>query len=206
MTGKEFVGHPQPLTETHERSAKELVALIKRVAEQDQPAMTRLYDTTNRLVFGLITRIVGDAAAAEEVLIDVYMQAWRQASRYCEERGSPIAWLTTIARSRALDRLRADAQGLRRNQPLDLASEHAATSWADDLALASEVRTVVKRALNSLSPEQKEVIELAYYGGLSHSEIALKLGQPLGTVKTRTRLGMTKLRAELNPLIAEGKL
>jgi len=200
------VGYPQPLIETHERSGNDLVALIKRVAEQDQPAMTRLYDTTNRLVFGLIMRIVGDAAAAEEVLLDVYMQAWRQATRYSEERGSPIAWLTTIARSRSLDRLRADAQGLRRNQPLDLASQHVATSWADDVALASEVRTVVQQALKSLSPEQKEVIELAYYGGLSHSEIALRLGQPLGTVKTRTRLGMTKLRAELKPLIAEGKL
>jgi RNA polymerase sigma-70 factor (ECF subfamily) len=206
MPPQDFVGHPQPSIETHERSSNNLVALIKRVAEQDQLAMTRFYDVTNRLVFGLISRIVGDAAAAEEVLLDVYMQAWRQASRYSEERGSPIAWLTTIARSRALDRLRADAQTQRRSQPLDLATQHAATGWADDVALASEVRTVVQHALNSLSPEQKEVIELAYYGGLSHSEIALRLGQPLGTVKTRTRLGMTKLRTELKPLIAEGKL
>jgi RNA polymerase sigma-70 factor (ECF subfamily) len=200
------VGYPQPLIETHERSRSDLVALIKRVAEQDQRAMTRFYDTTNRLVFGLVTRIVGDAAAAEEVLIDVYMQAWRQASRYSEERGSPIAWLTTIARSRALDRLRADAQAQRRTQPLDLANQHVATGSADDVALASEMRTVVQQALGSLSREQREVIELAYYGGLSHSEIALRLGQPLGTVKTRTRLGMTKLRAELKPLIAEGRL
>lgn len=200
------MGHPQPLIETHERNRSDLAALIKRVADQDQLAMTRFYDTTNRLVFGLITRIVGDAAAAEEVLIDVYMQAWRQASRYSEERGSPIAWLTTIARSRALDRLRADAQAQRRTQPLDLASQQVATGCADDVALASEMRTVVQRALDSLSQEQREVIELAYYGGLSHSEIALRLGQPLGTVKTRTRLGMTKLRADLKPLIAEGKL
>jgi RNA polymerase sigma-70 factor (ECF subfamily) len=197
---------PQPSIAIHTRSSSDLVALIKRVADRDQQAMARLYDTTSRLVSGLIARIVGDASAVEEVLVDVYMQAWRQASRYSEERGSPMAWLTTIARSRALDRVRSGAQEQRRRQPLDLASQHVTSGGADDAALASEVRTVVQRALDLLSAEQREVIELAYYGGLSHSEIALRLGQPLGTVKTRTRLGMTKLRAELKPLIEEGKL
>lgn len=200
------MGNPQTSIKTQARSDLDLVALLRAVSELDQNAMTQLYDATSRLVFGLVMRIVGDASDAEEVLVDVYMQAWRQASRYSEERGSPVAWLTTIARSRALDRVRLGAQRLRRSQPLDLASQHLSENSTDDVALASEVRTVVQRALGSLSPEQREVIELAYYGGLSHSEIALHLGQPLGTVKTRTRLGMTKLRADLGPMISEGRL
>lgn len=200
------MGQPQPSIETHTHGGHDLVALIQGVAAEDQHAMTKLYDATSRLIYGLVARIVGDAAAAEEVLIDVYMQAWRQAGRYSEERGSPIAWLTIIARSRALDRVRSGAQEQRRSQPLDLARQHVTSSAADEAALAGEVRTVVQRALGTLSPEQREVIELAYYGGFSHSEIALRLGQPLGTVKTRTRLGMTKLRTELKPLISEGKL
>lgn len=199
------MGHPQPSIETHASGANELVALVKSVAGQDQGAMTRLYDATSRLVYGLVLRILGDPSAAEEVLVDVYMQAWRQASRYSEERGSPLAWLTTIARSRALDRARSGKQEQRRGQPLESADQ-AIEGGAEDAALASDVRKFVTRALELLSPEQREVIVLAYYGGLSHSEIAQQLGQPLGTVKTRTRLGMTKLRAQLTPLIAEGKI
>ena len=199
------MGQPQPSIDTHSPGADELVALVKSVADQDQGAMTRLYDATSRLVYGLVLRILGDPSAAEEVLLDVYMQAWRQASRYSEERGSPLAWLTTIARSRALDRARSGTQE-RRGQPLEAAAQHAIDACAEDAALASDVRKFVRRALELLSPEQREVIVLAYYGGLSHSEIALQLDQPLGTVKTRTRLGMTKLRAQLTPLIAEGKI
>lgn len=200
------MGHPQHSLETRTDGSNELVALIKGVVDQDQQAMARLYDATNRLVYGLVLRIVGDPSAAEEVLLDVYLQAWRQASRYSEDRGSPMAWLTTIARSRALDRLRSGSQDRQRSQPLELLDHHATTVGADDAAVASERQKFVHRALDTLSPEQREVIELAYYRGLSHSEIALQLGQPLGTVKTRTRLGMMKLRELLKPLTAEGIL
>jgi RNA polymerase sigma-70 factor, ECF subfamily len=200
------VGHPQPSFETHLRGSNELVALIKGVVDQDQDAMTRLYDATSRLVYGLVLRIVADPSVAEEVLVDVYLQAWRQAERYNEDRGSPMAWLTTIARSRALDRLRSGSQDRQRSQPLELVGRHAAAIGADDAAMISEVQKFVHQALDSLSPEQREVIELAYYRGLSHREIAAELGQPLGTVKTRTRLGMIKLRDMLKPLWAEGIL
>jgi RNA polymerase sigma-70 factor (ECF subfamily) len=168
--------------------------------------MAELYDSTSRLVYGLVLRIVSDQASAEEVLLDVYMQAWRQASRYDELRGSPLAWLTTIARSRALDRVRSGSYDQRHREPLDAASHHVAASGADEAALAAGTQRHVRRALDLLSPEQREVIELAYYGGLSHSEIALQLGQPLGTVKTRTRLGMIKLRENLGPLFSQGAL
>ena len=200
------MGHPQHSFKTRTDGSNELVALIKGVVDRDQHALARLYDATKRLVYGLVLRIVGDPSAAEEVLLDVYMQAWRQASRYSEDRGSPMAWLTTIARSRALDRLRSGSQDRQRSQPLELVGHQATAIGADDAAVASELQKFIRRALDTLSPEQREVIELAYYRGLSHSEIALELGQPLGTVKTRTRLGMIKLRELLKPLMAEGIL
>ena len=199
------MGYPQTSIETRTRS-NELAALIRGLAAQDQRAMAKLYDTTRRLIYGLVSRIVTDPSAAEEVLLDVYMQAWRQADRYDAERGAPLAWLTTIARSRALDRARSSSQEHRRREPLEVASQHAVEGGADEAAFASETRRHVQRALDSLTPEQREVIELAYYGGFSHSEIALELGQPLGTVKTRTRLGMIKLRETLRPIFAEGIL
>jgi RNA polymerase sigma-70 factor (ECF subfamily) len=172
--------------------------LIRALAGGDQQALASLYDSTSRTVYGLVLRILGDAGAAEEVLLDVYTQAWRQAAAYCEGRGSPMAWLTTIARSRAIDRLRRGRAEQQRTEPLDEATLRAAS--ADDIeggVAARERRAVVRAALEALSPEQREVIELAYYGGLSHSEIAAAKGLPLGTVKTRTRLGMSRLREML---------
>ncbi len=173
-------------------------ALIKQVAEGDQSALTLFYDLTNKLAFGLVLRVLDDRAAAEEVLLDVYMQVWRQAARYDETRGTPLSWLMTIARSRAIDRLRSGKQERQRNEPIETASTLAAlVPSPQDETIAAERQHLVRAALDSLSAEQREVIELAYYLGLSHSEIAARLGQPLGTVKTRTRLGMMKLREKL---------
>jgi RNA polymerase sigma-70 factor (ECF subfamily) len=181
-------------------------ALIASVASGDQVALARLYDVSSRLVYGLVLRIVGNAASAEEVLLDVYTQVWRQAARYDSKRGSVLAWLMTIARSRAIDRLRSCRQEGQCESPLDLASaEQSELASPEENSLLSERQRLVRSAIAALSPEQREVIELAYYSGLSHSEIAAKLGQPLGTVKTRTRLAMIKLRQMLAPII-EGKL
>ena len=175
--------------------------LICGVAAGDHQALAALYDSTSRTVYGLLLRILSDASAAEEVLLDVYTQAWRQAASYSRERGTALAWLTTIARSRAIDRLRRGRQEQQRTESLDHAQQFAcAGASAEDDAQASEVRTVVRAALDSLAPEQREVIELAYYGGMSHSEIAAARGLPLGTVKTRTRLGMMRLREMLKPV------
>jgi RNA polymerase sigma-70 factor, ECF subfamily len=178
------------------------VALIRRVASGEQSALTAIYDATNRLVFGLILRIVIDRATAEEVLLDVYTQVWRQASTYDTNRGVPLAWIMTIARSRAIDRVRAGRQDQQRREPLESIGEVSAAGISpEDASVYSERRRLLRTALETLSPEQREVIELAYYSGLSHSEIAVKLGQPLGTVKTRTRLGMMKLRDMLRPIL-----
>ncbi len=180
----------------------EWVACIKRIALGEQAALATLYDGTSRLAYGLILRIVGDPATAEEVTLDVYTQIWRRAESYCEDRGAPLAWLLTIARTRALDRLRAGWQDQQRKQPLEVVSQIASASVnPEEEAALGERQRMVRNALESLSPEQREAIELAYYSGLSHSEIALKLEQPLGTIKTRIRLGMIKLRDQLKPLL-----
>jgi RNA polymerase sigma-70 factor (ECF subfamily) len=181
---------------------QELIELVGPVAQGDQAALATLYDTTNRLVFGLILRVLGETSAAEEVLLDVYTQVWRQAAAYDTQRGSPLAWLTTIARSRAIDRLRSGWQTQQRQESLDVVTDRETVAASpEETTVQSERQRLVKQALAQLSPEQREVIELAYYSGLSHTEIATKLGQPLGTVKTRTRLGMLKLRDALAPVL-----
>ena len=176
-------------------------ALIRKVAEGDQSALTVLYDSTSRPVFGLILRVVNDRSIAEEVLLDVYTQVWRQASAYDVKRGAPLAWLMMIARTRGIDRLRSGKYEQQNKESLEAIGDiTAGTASPEADTVNSERRQLVRSAIETLSAEQREVIELAYYSGLSHSEIALKLGQPLGTVKTRTRLGMTKLRDLLRPM------
>ena len=176
--------------------------LIRGAASGDQHALAALYDATSRTVYGLLLRILADASAAEEVLLDVYEQVWRQAAQYSRERGSPLAWLTTIARSRAIDRLRRGRREQQSTEPLEVivSTARAGGASAEENAMAGEVRAVVRKALDSLTPEQREVIELAYYEGMSHSEIAAARGLPLGTVKTRTRLGLMRLREMLKPV------
>jgi len=199
------LGSPQDSRELGTRD-QDWAALIARVAEGDQSALTTLYDATSRLVFGLILRVVVDRSTAEEVLLDVYTQVWRQASTYDIKRGAPLAWLMTIARTRSIDRLRSGKHEHQNRESLDAIGEITSSTASPEAdSVTAERRQLVRAALDTLSAEQREVIELAYYAGLSHSEIALKLGQPLGTVKTRTRLGMMKLRDMLRPAL-EGQI
>jgi RNA polymerase sigma-70 factor, ECF subfamily len=195
------LGSPQDSRELKTRD-QDWALLIKRVADGDQSALTTLYDSTSRLVFGLILRVVSDRSTAEEVLLDVYTQVWRQAKTYDAGRGAPLAWLMTIGRTRSIDRLRSSKHEHQNKESLDSIREVTATGASPEAdTVSSERRQLVRSALEALSIEQREVIELAYYSGLSHSEIALQLGQPLGTVKTRTRLGMMKLRDMLRPML-----
>jgi RNA polymerase sigma-70 factor (ECF subfamily) len=158
-----------------------------------------LYDESNRFVYGLALRIIKDPGAAEEVSHDVYLQVWRQADRYQEARGDVFSWLFTLTRSRAIDRLRSAGMARRKlDAPLEAARSLASEAGGPDEDLAlSDRRRVVRAALMKLSPEQREVISIAYFQGLSHSEIAERLDLPLGTVKTRIRQGMITLRATL---------
>ncbi len=178
----------------------DLQLLLQEVARGEECALGKVYDATSRLVFGLVMRILGDRTVAEEVLIDVYAQVWRQSATYERRRGTPLAWLATIARSRAIDRLRAVTVENNRHIPLEAVSDGGETiPDGDRMSVCADKRIMVRQALDSLPPEQREVIELAYYSGMSHSEIAARLDQPLGTVKTRIRLAMLKLRDILIP-------
>jgi RNA polymerase sigma-70 factor (ECF subfamily) len=172
---------------------------LRRLASGDQAAAARLYDRHARPLYSLILRIVGNETEAEDVLQEVFAQAFRQASRYDARRGAVAAWLLTIARSRAIDRLRARRTrvetGSGEMQTLDEmpdAQPDPASTMLDE-----EQSRLVRRALSELPMLQRMAIELAYYEGLSHSEIAERLEQPLGTVKTRIRLGLLKLREVL---------
>jgi RNA polymerase sigma-70 factor, ECF subfamily len=178
--------------------------LIERTARGDASALATLYDGTASLVMGLALRILGDHAVAEEVVSDVYLQVWHQAARWDPERGAPLTWLLTVARSRAIDRLRVGAAQRAQRAPLsDALDVPAAGPGPDGAAAAARQRAIVQDALGRLGTEQREVIELAYFGGLSHGEIAVRTGLPLGTVKTRIRLGMAHLRQHLTALALE---
>ncbi|HKV50670.1 MAG TPA: sigma-70 family RNA polymerase sigma factor [Gemmatimonadaceae bacterium] len=179
--------------------------LLHRIAGGDQRALGALYDRQVTLVHSLAVRLLGDADDAEDVVEETFWQVWRQASRYDASRGSVPTWLCSIARSRALDLLRSAKRRPERLASLTDDDDHdvaVASPNVSPLGAAeqSEQRVLVRSALNELPPEQRESIELAYFGGLSQSEIAERTGQPLGTIKTRVRLAMTKLRARLSVL------
>jgi len=167
---------------------------VNQVAQGEQAALGSLYDATSGLVYGLTLRILGDTSAAEEVTLDVYLQVWRQAGRFDSTRGRVSTWLMTIARSRAIDRLRS-RQKLPQTDSLEAVAEpHSEASGPEELAMAAQRQIQVRQGLATISVEQRLVIELAFFGGLSQSEIALKLNKPLGTIKTRIRSGMIVLR------------
>jgi RNA polymerase sigma-70 factor (ECF subfamily) len=190
----------------HQLRAREdaLAALVARAAKGDQTALTALYDETSALVYGLALRILRDQHAAEDVTIDVYAQVYRQVSSYDATRGTPSAWLVTLTRSRAIDRLRQEAQRREREEPLEATMcMPSLSAGPEESSATAELRRLVQRALALLPPEQRQVIELAYFSGLSHNEIAARLGQPLGTVKTRIRTGLMLLREDLRSLLTE---
>ncbi len=178
-------------------SAPDDHALMERVAARDPAALRRLFDRHASLVLALIVRILHDRAEAEEVMVDVFWELWDRSGRYDATRGSPLTYLTTLARSRAIDRRRS--RGRAASVDRDAAAPAAAplSHQPESGAVADENRALVKRALLSLDSAQREMIEYAFYDGLTHTEIAEKLGKPLGTVKTHIRQGLIRLRQSL---------
>src|SRR5215471_14387152 len=172
------------------------ISLIERIVARDGRAVGELYDRHNRLLFGLILRILRDRGEAEEVLQEVFVLVWAKAETYNVALGSPAAWLVRIARNRAIDRLRANAVRLR---AVEAAPEPAASREADPESRATwtEQQRAVARALDALPSDQRVLIEDAYFLGLTQSELAEKYTLPLGTVKTRVRSGMQTLRQQL---------
>lgn len=175
-------------------------SLITQTAQGDQLALATLYDHTSPRVYGLIFKILGNREAAEEVTLDVYTQVWRQAHTFDETRGTPGGWLMMLARTRAIDRFRAGFAERGKFDDLEVASFFSSDSPTPDQEIEGQQRQqAVRQAMGMLSSDQREAIALGYFYGLSQSEIADKLGLPLGTVKTRMRLGMIKLRELLAP-------
>jgi RNA polymerase sigma-70 factor (ECF subfamily) len=172
--------------------------LLLRLLKKDVGAFEQLYDRHSRLVYGLVLRILQQASTAEEVVQDVFLQLWRNAAHYDSSRGSFVPWLCTLARNRALDqlRLKSERQRRREDQPEELPTTVVSPEYEkliDEKRRAERVRALMA----SLAPQQKKAIELAYFEGLSHSEIAAALKQPLGTVKSWIRNGLLRLKEGL---------
>ena len=176
--------------------------LMEGIARRDTSCLSRLYDRHNRVVYTLCLRILRDPGMAEDAMIDVFQEIWQRADRYNAARGSPVSYMLTLTRSRALDRARM--KGARPSTPLhdNADAQSAAADVPDPLqaAIDDERRSLVKRALGELEPKYREVMECSFFEGLSHTEIALKLQKPVGTVKTFLRRGLIQLRELLrNP-------
>ena len=173
------------------------VSLIQRIAAQNRDAFSQFYDRYSPIVYSLALRMLRAQSDAEDLLQEIFLQVWRQATVYSAERGSPEAWLINIARSRAIDKLRSIR---RRERSFVLTDDPAAAESPDNVETSageSESKSVMNSALANLPEAQRRVLELAYFDGLSQSEIAARLAEPLGTVKTRMRSGIQRLRGML---------
>lgn len=184
-------------------------SLIDRIRNGDQAALGEFYDRASPLVYGLCLRIVREPSIAEEITLDVFMQVWNHSAAYDETRGNPEAWLLVIARSRSLDCLRSGRRARSIERATSQSIERIEVEPAVDVlpsvdADSSERRRIVAAALEKVSLEEREVLGCAFYRGMSHTEIATHLRQPLGTVKSRIRSGLSKLRRTLAPLAAGG--
>jgi RNA polymerase sigma-70 factor, ECF subfamily len=173
--------------------------LLRRIAAQDRQALAELYDQLGGLLFSTALRILGDAHDAEEVIQDVFVQIWEKATTFDAALGSPVHWSLSITRNRSIDRLRA------RQRRFRLMNELEETNSPDSqpqpppaqTAFGGEETAVVRSAVSGLPLEQRQAIEMAFFGGMTHPEIAETLHQPLGTIKARIRRGMLKLRESL---------
>ena len=167
---------------------------MTRVARGDGDAFSELYDQTSSMVYGLALRVVRSDALAEEVTQEVYLQVWRQASGFDPQRGSVKSWMATMAHRRAVDVVRRSQSA--RDRELKVPAESPAADVAESAILGDE-RDRVRAALSALTDLQFQVIEMAYFGGLTYREVAERLDTPLATVKTRIRDGLTRLRSAL---------
>ena len=186
---------PVPSDDSSEgMGAPDLVSLLARSARGDEAAFAALYDATAPRVFGLVLRVVRDRAQAEEVTQEVYLEVWRTSARFDRSKGSALSWLMTMAHRRAVDRVRAAEANSRQDTRYhheDQPTAHDSTAEAVESSLeAGRVRA----AMRELTGPQREALELAYFGGYTHTEVATLLDLPVGTAKTRIRDGLIRLR------------
>jgi RNA polymerase sigma-70 factor (ECF subfamily) len=176
--------------------------LLRAIAAQDRDALGEFYDLTGGLVFGVACKMLGDTHEAEEVVQDVFVQIWTKAATFDVNLGSPVHWTLGITRNRCIDRIRARQRRARLFEDASEETQAAVTVDIEALAgLSLEELGHVRTAVRSLPADQRQAIELAFFGGLTHPEIAEQLREPLGTVKARIRRGMLKLRDTLQPYL-----
>src|ERR1700693_818435 len=171
-----------------------LAALLHRVADQDADAFATFYDHTRARVFGLVTRVVRDQGYSEETTQEVYLQVWQNASNFNPAAGSAMAWLLTLAHRRAVDRVRAEQSARQRDSRYGSATAEPAAAVVADSAVIRDERRRVADCLDSLTDTQRESIELAYYGGLTYTQVSERLSANLATIKSRMRDGLRTLR------------
>jgi RNA polymerase sigma factor (sigma-70 family) len=167
-------------------------ALVSLVASSDDEALAELYDRFGGVAYGLALRILRDDALAQDAVQDAFLGVWRTANRFLPERAKASTWILTLVHRRAIDLVRRE--NVRRGEPLEHAPEPASPETVEGEATLGFQRRVVQEALKGLPPEQREALELAYYGGLTQSQLAERLGQPLGTIKSRMFMGLARLR------------
>ncbi|HEX8128911.1 MAG TPA: sigma-70 family RNA polymerase sigma factor [Pyrinomonadaceae bacterium] len=177
--------------------------LLHAIARGDESALAALYDRYNSILLGLLLRILHSRVEAEDVLQEVFLQIWQRAANFDDARGRAFTWMVTLARSRAIDRLRS-LQSRQRADDTALRDAPETVGDASVDAYQAEQREIVRAALAEIPEEQRRALLLAYFEGLTQSEIAARLGQPLGTVKTRMRSGMSKLRDLLGEKMGRG--
>ena len=170
---------------------------MARMAAGDQEGFTVFYDATSRSVFGIILRVLRDRAQAEEVTQEVFLEAWRNASRYDSTQGTPSAWVNTIAHRRAIDRVRSAERSAQRDQRHVEGERDMSSPDTSDVVVARDEGDRVRAALDQLPEAQRTALSLAYFDGHTQREVAEMLNVPLGTVKTRMRDAMKKLRVHL---------
>lgn len=184
-------------TETREESRAEELELLRRIALRERAAFEALYDRYANILYASAMKFVKEDADAQDVVQDVFIQIWDKAKLYDPAKGKPLTWALTLTRNRAIDRIRAIQRRTRLRDEFEqetAVDESAGVREALSGVDASEKGQILRAAVNQLSPQQRKVVELAYFGGLTQTEIAEKLGEPLGTVKARARRGLLKLK------------
>jgi RNA polymerase sigma-70 factor (ECF subfamily) len=194
----------QPLIDTAGLAEASDETLMEEITNRRQTALDELYQRYNKTLKAIVTRVVHEEAEADDVLQEIFLQVWKEAGNYSPKAGRPLGWVVTLARRRAIDRLRRRQAYCRAKDRFETEVERQPDSWArnriDHDLVQSDLRRFLERQMNSLPQYQREVITLSFFEGRSHREIATLTGTPLGTVKTRLELGLRKLISCVRPL------
>jgi RNA polymerase sigma-70 factor, ECF subfamily len=194
----------QPLFDRAGLASASDEALMKAITDRHQTALRELYERYGKTLKAVITHVVHEDAEADDVLQEIFLQIWKEAANYSPQAGKPLGWVVTLARRRAIDRLRRRQAYCRAKDRFESQIEQQPDAWVrnriDEELVRSDMRRFLKRQMDTLPPYQREAIELSFFEGLSHREIAAVTGTPLGTVKTRLELGLRKLTNCIRPL------